>query len=307
MKNLFCIDRTDDPHNNQPDRTPFHAECIDETLNRKLEEASAAAFDAFDQSGSTSTSGQAAKQGTWQLGLGLLLSVGAVVPMLVWRDSLFSGGTVYLAWILLGMLVAGGVLVRWAHCVQRNAMARENRERQDRNNSAEAAAAMENTMKELNRLQKQAHAQLHVPDTALEVDVFPFMYRRKGEKQVSLNKQGCFDNLLTLVWRQGKSLCLSNGVCNLRIPVDAIKGRVCYDRSFREDMWLRDERYNEGRFKPYHLKQAGMLAVRGRTWYGILLTAPNGDSYELLIPSYDLPQLEKLVTIPEIDTSAQSS
>lgn len=304
MKNLFCIDRTDDPHSNRPDHTPFHAEHIDETLSRKLEEASSAAFDAFDQPDSTSSSRQAARQGTWQLGLGLLLTVGAVVPTIVWRDSLFSGGTTYAAWILLGMLVAGGVLVSWAHRVQRKAMARDNRERQERNNSAEAAATMENAMKKLNRLQKQAHAQLHVPDTALELDVLPFLYRRKGEKQVSLNRQGCFDNLLTLVWRQGNELCLSDGVCNLRIPTDAIKGRISYDKSFRVDMWLHDERYNEGRFKPYHLKQAGMLAVRGHKWYGILVTAPNGDSYEWLIPSYDLPQLEKLIPIPETDTSA---
>ena len=36
-----------------------------------------------------------------------------------------------------------------------------------------------------------------------------------------------------------------------------------------------------------------------------MLGAPGGDSYELLIPCYDLPQLEKLVSIPEPDARTE--
>ena len=307
MKNLFSINRTENPHSVRPDSTPFHAEHIDSDLEEKLNRASDTAFEAFNQSAYPAQSGKPGGRGGWQLGLGLLMTVGAVVPVLIWKDTLFSGDRTYLAWILLAMLAAGGALVSWAYHIQRKSMAQENRARQEANASGQNAAAIENAMKEMTRLQKQARRQLHVPDNALDLDVFPFVYRAKGEKKIGLDRSGHFQSLLTAAWRQGNDLCISDGVSTLRIPTDAVRGHTVSDRRFTVDMWLKEERPEEGRFKPYHLQKTGLLAVKGHRWHSVILLAPGGDSYELLVPDYDFPQLEKLVTVPEMNTQGQNT
>ena len=50
------------------------------------------------------------------------------------------------------------------------------------------------------------------------------------------------------------------------------------------DMWLKEERPGEDASSRTTLKKTGLLAVKGRTWYCVMLGAPGGDSYELLIP-----------------------
>lgn len=298
MKNLFSIDQTEDIHSNRLDETPFHHEALSPELAAAVRKASDTAFEAFDQPIETPQSKRRGGGGGWQLGVGLLLTMTAIIPIFVWSDQLFSGDRAWVAWVLLAALVAGGVLVGWSYRIQRKTMQAENRERQERNASPENTAAIEDAMKELKRLQGQARQELGIPDTALEMDVFPFIYRRKGEEKVSLDKRDRYQSLLTLVWRRGDQLCLSDGSCTLCIPTDALRFRVDYDRPFVVDMWLHDQRPDAGRFQPYHLKRTGLLSAKGRGLHGIVITTPSGDSYELLIPCYDLPQLEKIVTLP---------
>lgn len=303
MKNLFSIDQTEDPRSNRLDETPFHRQRLSTALEEKLKAASDAAFEAFDRPIETPQSKRRGGSGGWQLGVGLLLVLTAIIPVFVWSDALFTGDRAWVAWVLLAALVAGGVLVGWSYRIQRKNMAQENRARQERNadpeQSAAYAAEVEAAMKELKQLQAQARRELGIPDTALEMDVFPFIYRRKGEEKVSLDKRDRYQSLLTLVWRRGNDLCLSDGSSTLCIPTDALRTRVDYDRPFVVDMWLHDQRPDEGRFQPYHLKRTGLLSAKGRGLHGIVITAPGGDSYELLVPCYDLSQLEKIVAIPQ--------
>ena len=158
MKNLFSINRTEDTHSVRPDSTPFDAEHIDSALEEQLRQASDAAFEAFDQPLTPPRGRQAGGHGSWQLGLGLLLTIIAIVPVFLWRDTLFSGDRAYFAWILLALLIAGGVLVSWAYRIQKKTMMQETRERQEANASGQNAAAVETAMKEMTRLQRQGIA-----------------------------------------------------------------------------------------------------------------------------------------------------
>ena len=108
MKNLFSINRTEDTHSVRPDSSPFDAEHIDSALEEQLRQASDAAFEAFDQPLTPPRGRQAGGHGSWQLGLGLLLTIIAIVPVFLWRDTLFSGDRAYFAWILLALLIRGG-------------------------------------------------------------------------------------------------------------------------------------------------------------------------------------------------------
>lgn len=305
MKNLFSIDQTEDIRSNRLDETPFHRQTLSPELAAAVRKASDAAFEAFDQPIETPQSKRRGGGGGWQLGVGLLLTLTAIIPIFVWNDELFSGDRAWFAWVLLAALVAGGVLVGWSYRIQRKAMQTENRARQERNASPENSAAIEDAMKELKRLQAQARRELGIPDTALEMDVFPLIYRRKGEEKVSLDKRDRYQSLLTLIWRHGSDLCLSDGSSPLCIPTDALRTRVDYDRPFVVDMWLHDQRPDAGRFQPYHLKRTGLLSAKGRGLHGIVITASGGDSYELLVPCYDLPQLEKIVTLPATQGSSE--
>lgn len=304
MKNLFSIDQTEDIRSNRLDETPFHRQTLSPELATAVRKASDAAFEAFDQPAQTPQD-KPRNRGGWQLGVGLLLTLTAIIPIFAWNDALFSGDRTWFAWVLLAALVAGGVLVGWSYRIQRKTMQAENRARQERSASPENTAAVEDAMKELKRLQAQARRELGIPDTALEMDVFPFIYRRKGEEKVSLDRRDRYQSLLTLVWRRGNDLCLSDGSSTLCIPTDALRTRVDYDRPFVVDMWLHDQRPDEGRFQPYHLKRTGLLSAKGRGLHGIGITTPGGDSYELLVPCYDLPQLEKIVTLPAAQGSSE--
>ncbi len=89
MKNLFSINRTEDTHSVRPDSTPFDAEHIDSALEEQLRQASDAAFEAFDQPLTPPRGRQAGDTG-WQLGLGLLLTIIAIVPVFLGATRCFQ-------------------------------------------------------------------------------------------------------------------------------------------------------------------------------------------------------------------------
>lgn len=292
MKNLFSYDRTDDEYDLRLDENPYITARLSEDTVQKIQKV----YDEMDaeEDKLSEQEDQALHPKIdprlW-IGLGLLAL--AILPVLILREAVFQGNGIWIAVGELVLLIASAVLIRIAERKQRKSL--------EEASHGKLGDDLDATLNRLNEMSALAEAELSIPEDALYVDVLPFVYKRKGDVKKNCLSGNRFDNQSTRIWRRGWDLCLSDSHVVLTVPQDAIRGRITYAKPYTIELWLKDTKYDEGQYKPYHIRSAGLLACRAHTYYGIAIGQGGGEDYELLIPGYDWPQIEKLISIPELD------
>lgn len=292
MKNLFSYDRTDDEYDLHMDENPYITARLSEDTVQKIQKVYDE-MDAEEDKLSEQEDQALHPKIDPRLWIGLGLLVLAILPVLILREAVFQGNGIWIAVGELVLLIASAVLIRIAERKQRKSL--------EEASHGKLGDNLDATLNRLNELSALADAELAIPEDALYVDVLPFVYKRKGEVRKSCLSGNRFDNQSTRIWRRGWDLCLSDSHVVLTVPQDAIRGRITYAKPYTIELWLKDTKYDEGQYKPYHIRSAGLLACRAHTYYGIVIGQEGGEDYELLIPGYDWPQIEKLISIPELD------
>lgn len=290
MKNLFRIDRTGSELNSRLEPTPFDRARITPELAREIDDVTAGVFGGDEHEQDKEIREASRPDARFWIGVGLMLVV--LAGVLFGGDRLFSKDNLWISWVGLGLLAVSLVLITMSRRAQRKAIGETVQKQSDFDFKA--------GMEKLEVLSAEARKQLEIPDDAEELDVFPFVFTVKDGAEKSCYRKGRFDNLPLLAWRRGQALCLSDSHVVLEIPSDAILGKQTYDEDFALDMWLKETKCTEGRFKPYNLKKSGLMGCKGHTFYGIVVRSDTGDSYEMLVPVYDLSRLEVLVDLPDL-------
>lgn len=284
MKNLFSIDRTDDEFRVSIDDNPFvTARLSDE----KLKEMTDIRLQVIGHDDS-----RPKVKASPLLWVGLALMVLAIVPVLIFRSSLFEGGRLWIAFADLLLLIASAVCIGAAGRAQRRDMAAAY--------SQETRLDFEEAMERMNQLTRASRKELNIPNRTVEVDVLPYLYRRAGEKKKDLSKKGHFDNIPVLIWKYGGMVCLSDCRSVLTIPETAFVGYNTYNEPFTVATWVKNVSCESAKYKAYGLRTFGMMSVRGQKYHGVVIRAESGDVYELRIPCYDLPELERLLGLREL-------
>ena len=145
---------------------------------------------------------------------------------------------------------------------------------------------------------KAARAEMGIPDDDVSVEILPYGYKKKGDKQVPEKKANQFDNTpLSMHVRDGK-LCLFDGVGLYEIPLGDIKGYRVYDEDYRIEFWLKEDEPTDEKYAAYKLKKCGILEYKTHTYHGVeVVSEATGETFEMLVPGYDLEELKKVIDV----------
>ncbi len=145
---------------------------------------------------------------------------------------------------------------------------------------------------------KAARAEMHIPDDDVSVEILPFTYKMKGDKQIPEKKAGQFDNSPMSMFVKNDRLCIFDGVGLYEIPLSDIKGYRTYDEDYRIDFWLKDDESTDEKYKEFKIKKCGILEYKTHTYYGVeVVSEATGETFEMLVPGYDLNELKKLIDV----------
>lgn len=148
---------------------------------------------------------------------------------------------------------------------------------------------------------KAARAEMGIPDDDVSVEILPYGYKKKGDKQVPEKKAHQFDNTpLSMHVREGK-LCIFDSVGLYEIPLSDIKGYRVYDEDYRIEFWLKEEEPTDEKYGAYKLKKCGLFEYKTHTYYGVeVVSEATGETFEMLVPGYDFEELKKVIDIEAV-------
>lgn len=145
---------------------------------------------------------------------------------------------------------------------------------------------------------EEARLALGVPKEACVIEILPYGYKKKGEKQVPEKKAGQFDNSpMTCYVRDGKC-CMFDGIAVYELPLSHFIGYRTYDNDYRIDFWLKEDEPTAEKFTKFKLRKVGLLEYRAHTYYGVdVYDEATGEAFEMLVPGYDFEAFLSLVPL----------
>lgn len=283
MKNLFSINKTENPDASGFDATPYHAATVSEEVRAKLKGAFSIVEEETAPREPTPEERALRKQGNryWMLCFGCLLL--AVL--------LFFGGSqlgLYEAVPLLYALDLALLAVSIFFNLKAKKINRKVNEAQGDSLKMDFSEAS----RKLEEAAAEAARELGVPDTALTLDVLPYHYKVKGDTLLRVGKAGKFDNLAVSVFIREDKLCFATAQELFAVPLSEVKGFREYDEDFEIDMWLKPEESDSDKYREFGLRKVGFLGRKGHGYVGLKLGA---DAYEVLIPGYDWEPIRALL------------
>ncbi len=283
MKNLFSINKTENPDATEFDETPYLAAHVSDEVRDKLKGAFAVVEEQTAPKELSEEEKALRKKGSryWLLCLGCLL--GAVI--------LFFGGSraglytsmPYLHVVDLALLVGAIVF---------NFKARKISRSQNLAHSESLKFDFSEASKKLEAAAAEAARELGVPETALTVDVFPYHYKRNGDTVLRVGRKGKFDNLAVSVFVKDQKLCFATAQELFAVPLADIKGYREYDEDFEIDMWLKPEEPDSEKYKEFAIRKSGFLSHKGHGYFGLRV---GSEAFEILIPCYDFEGVKELL------------
>lgn len=143
-----------------------------------------------------------------------------------------------------------------------------------------------------------ARAEMGIPDDDVSVEILPYGYKKKGDKNVPEKKAGLFDNSPVSMHVHDGRLCVFDGIGLYEIPLSDIKGYRTYDQDYRIEFWMKDEEPTDEKYAAYKLKKCGILEYKTHTYHGVeVVSEATGETFEMLVPGYDLDELKKVIDL----------
>lgn len=285
MKNLFSINKTDDQNSMEFDSVPYHAASVSDEVKSKL--TNAFSIVEKDTAPPPPTEEETAlrkkSNACWLLCLACM--VGAIGLFLV-SGQIGLYETLPFLHVIELVLLAGAIFF--------NFRARRFSRKQSKAQGERMQVDFSEASKRLEAAAAEAAKELGVPDSALSVDVFPYLYKVNGDTVLRVGKKGKFDNLAMSVFVKEEKLCFATARELFEIPLSEITGMREYDEDFEIDMWLKTEEPNSDRYKAYGLRKSGFFSQKGHGYFGMKI---GGDRYEVLIPCYDFEEVKALLQV----------
>ena len=282
MKNLFSINKTDNPDSTEFDGSPYLRKTVSEEVRGKLKGAFSIVEEQAAPRQQTEEEKALNKKANryWLVCFGCL--VAAIALFFADAKAGIYGSMFFLHGIDLALLVTSIVFNFKAKRVNRKI-----------NQSQSESLKMDFTeaSQKLEEAAAEAARELGVPATALTVDVFPYHYKVKGDTILRVGKEGKFDNLAVSVFVEDEKLCLATAQELFAVPLAEVKGFREYDEDFEIDIWLKPEEFDSDRYKEFGLRKSGFLSRRGHGYFGLRI----GGEYEVLIPCYDWAPVKALL------------
>ena len=282
MKNLFSINKTDNPDATGFDGNPYLSKTVSEEVRAKLKGAFSIVEEQTAPREQTEEEKALSKKANRYWAVCFVCLVGAIALFFADAKAGIYGSMSFLHAIDLALLVTSIVFNFKAKRVNRRI-----------NESQGESLKMDFTeaSQRLEAAAAEAAAELGVPATALTVDVFPYHYKMKGDTVLRVGKEGKFDNLAVSVFVEDEKLCLATAQELFAVPLARVKGFREYDEDFEIDIWLKPEEHDSDRYKEFGIRKSGFLSRKGHGYFGLRI----GEDYEVLIPCYDWAPVKALL------------
>ncbi len=285
MKNLFSINKTDNPDATGFDETPYLCKTVSEEVRGKLKGAFSIVEEQTAPRELTEEEKALRKRANryWMVCLGGLL--GAIALFLADAKAGIYGSLSFLHAIDLALLVTSIVF---------NIKAKRVNRKLNESQGDSLKLDFSEASKRLEAAAAEAARELGVPDTALTVDVFPYHYKVSGDTVLRVGKAGKFDNLAVSVFVKDAKLCFATAQELFAVPLSEIKGFREYDEDFEMDLWLKPEESDSDRYKEFGIRKSGFLGRKGHGYFGLRI---GEDAFEVLIPCYDWAPVKELLAV----------
>lgn len=139
------------------------------------------------------------------------------------------------------------------------------------------------------------YTQFAVPDDAKNMDILSFFYKIKNGNITVCEKAVCtqFFNPEFKAFADADNLYLANLEGKYAFPLSSIVKIHTVKKRIRIAGWNKEEKYNKGIYKQYHLSTDNYGCIHCRQ-YHIVEISHNGESFGIYIPSYELPVFEEV-------------
>lgn len=282
MKNLFSINKTDNPDATGFDENPYLSKTVSEEVRAKLKGAFSIVEEQTAPKEPSEEEKALRKKGSRYWLICLFCLMGAIVLFFGGSRAGLYGAMPYLHILDLALLVCAIVFNFKARKINRKLTEAQN---------AGFAFDFSEASKRLEEAAAEAARELGVPETALTVDVFPYHYKVKGNTVLRVGKAGKFDNLAVSVFIKDEKLCFATAQELFAVPLSEVKGFREYDEDFEMDMWLKPEESDSVKYKEFGIRKSGFLGRKGHGYFGLRI----GGEFEVLIPCYDWAPVKALL------------
>ena len=284
MKNLFSINKTDNPDATGFDGNPYLSKTVSEEVDAKLKGAFSIVEEQTAPREQTEEEKALSKKANryWLVCFGCL--AGAIALFFADAKAGIYGSLSFLHAIDLALLVTSLVF---------NFKAKRINRRINESQGESLKVDFSEASQRLEAAAAEAARELGVPATALTVDVFPYHYKMKGDTVLRVGKEGKFDNLAVSVFVEDEKLCLATARELFAVPLAQVKGFREYDQDFEIDIWLKPEEHDSDRYKEFGIRKSGFLGRKGHGYFGLRI----GGDFEVLIPCYDWAPVKALLEV----------
>lgn len=166
--------------------------------------------------------------------------------------------------------------------------------------SVEKSEDLQITLNHVETQAKAAFETLGVPSDAKEMDILCYRYKLKKD-QISVIDTGMmpFLNMQMKVFAADECLCLADAEQKYSIPLNCISKIKTVKKRISVPDWNKDTPFNKGEYKQYKITRNDN-GIFFKPYYSIEIHYEN-EEYELLIPPYELPDMEELLKLTPVE------
>lgn len=284
MKNLFSINKTNNPDATGFDGNPYLSKTVSEEVRAKLKGAFSIVEEQTAPREQTEEEKALSQKANRYWAICFVCLVGAIALFFADAKAGIYGSLFFLHGIDLALLVTSLVF---------NFKAKRVNRRINQSQSESLKLDFTEASQKLEAAAAEAAKELGVPSTALTVDVFSYHYKVKGDTILRVGKEGKFDNLAVSVFVEDEKLCLATAQELFAVPLSEVKGFREYDEDFEIDLWLKPEEFDSDRYREFGIRKSGLLSRKGHGYFGLRI----GEEFEVLIPCYDWAPVKELLAV----------
>lgn len=136
-----------------------------------------------------------------------------------------------------------------------------------------------------------SHAELGVPSDAQKIDVFYRFYKMKNDELKNATAFYQYDNGEVEIFVRDACFCLASLEQLVSIPLSEIRGITKINKRVTMANWNKDENFDSKKYKKYKITENNAGSYVVKPCYALAVC----DSFEILIPSYDIETVTSLL------------
>ena len=136
-------------------------------------------------------------------------------------------------------------------------------------------------------LVNECRQSLGIPNDSKEITIFANVYRKKGDKTVSVLPLADYVSIEMFLFTQGENICLADSASIISLKKEQFCAIEKMQKQINFHGWTKREHFSAPAYEPYvKLNPKGFLSVKECVCISV---SDGNENFEILIPPYDAP------------------